>query len=170
MLKKIKGTNISVKSLRPSTFSNQLSEHSTLRFESDPFNLQTQELLHSLKSDDPGEIRWLQSLRPEKCLTHPSEAFTQGIKKLRPAIHFNSYDGKLVRKQRLKRQKAQLAAYEARRKAQVVPTIGMKTALNPHKIPTDGQLAATSVKKRRKGKKEASASIVKKKSKIGRSL
>jgi hypothetical protein len=106
------------------------------------FTERTLALMHSIDADDNNELSWMKTLRPARSLIHPAEAFLQGIKKLRPALHFNTFDeSKLASRRSAKRQKEKRAALK-RRDERMVPTVAMK-AVNLKKIPRTGGHATT---------------------------
>lgn len=121
-------------------------------------------LLHSIAADDATEVLWFnRNLRPSKNLIHPSEIFLQGIKTLRPAAVFNTFDLKKSKLRRLaKQQKDKMKALE-RRKKEVAPTAAFRAAIDPHKVPRTGGHATaeetrlfsrgTSKKQKKAGKK-----------------
>lgn len=123
--RQISGTNIRVKAVEAPASSHQ------------SFTDRTLALMHSIEPDDRNEVAWMQTLRPERSLIHPAEAFLQGIKKLRPALHFNTFDEtKLASRRAAKRQKENRAANK-RREARMAPTAAMKS-VNLKKIPRTG--------------------------------
>nr|CCC92851.1 conserved hypothetical protein [Trypanosoma congolense IL3000] len=96
-------------------------------------------LLHAIEADDEGEVKWWDAaLRPKANLVNPSVAFLRGIKTLRPATHFNTFDLKKSRLRRLEKQKKDRERYLARREREIAPTAAMKASLNPHKVPRTG--------------------------------
>ncbi|KAG8345793.1 hypothetical protein ERJ75_001753000 [Trypanosoma vivax] len=98
-----------------------------------------QALLHTIAADDQNEVAWWNNtLRPANNLTHPAEAYLQGIKALRPAARFNTFDVKKVRLRRLVRQERERQRFLERRKKEVAPTVAMKASANPHKVPRAG--------------------------------
>lgn len=116
--KQIKGTNIVVEHVAPSSNGS---------------------LLCQIGNDDQTELEWYhQTLRPVKNLTHPSEAFLQSIKALRPAAVFNTFDQKKAKLRRLVKQKKDQKKALERRKKEVAPTAAFKASVNPHKIPRVG--------------------------------
>ncbi|EPY31004.1 hypothetical protein STCU_03699 [Strigomonas culicis] len=116
--KRIKGTNIVV-------------QKSAADDISDPF-LAT---LNTIQPDDQTEILWWsRTLRPERNLIHPAEAFLQGIKELRPAPVFNTFDVKKAKMRRMVKQERDRKTFLARRQAAVAPTAAYRAAMNPHKL------------------------------------
>ncbi|ORC85447.1 uncharacterized protein TM35_000351910 [Trypanosoma theileri] len=96
-------------------------------------------LMYSIAADDQEEVMWWNNtLRPERNLTHPSDAFLQGIKALRPAACFNTFDIQKARLRRLVKQEKDKRKFLIRRKKEVAPTAAMKASLNPHKVPRTG--------------------------------
>lgn len=101
------------------------------------FNDRTLALMHAIDTDVREELDWMKTLRPARSLIHPAEAFLQGIKKLRPALHFNTFDeSKLASRRASKRQKEKRAALK-RRDERMAPTAAMK-AVNLKKTPRTG--------------------------------
>ncbi|KAK7198300.1 hypothetical protein NESM_000787500 [Novymonas esmeraldas] len=99
-------------------------------------------LLHSIHADDETELRWFHSaLRPERNLIHPADAFLHGIKALRPATVFNTFDVKKAKLRRLTKHEKDKATAMTRRKKEVAPTAAYKAAVNPHKTPRTGGAA-----------------------------
>lgn len=105
-------------------------------------------LLYSISADDETELRWFHNtLRPERNLVHPSDAFLQGIKALRPAAVFNTFDVKKAKLRRLTKHEMDKASALQRRKKEMAPTAVYKAAVNPHKTPrTGGQAPADEVR------------------------
>eukprot|EP00796_Vickermania_ingenoplastis_P010675 gene10675-7419_t len=96
-------------------------------------------LLHSIANDDQAEVQWYQkNLRPARNLVHPSEAFIQGIKALRPAAVFNTFDIKKAKLRRLTKQQKDKRKAMDRRKKEIAPTAAFKASINPHKTPRVG--------------------------------
>ncbi|CAM41516.1 conserved hypothetical protein [Leishmania braziliensis MHOM/BR/75/M2904] len=99
-------------------------------------------LLYSIHADDETELRWLHNtLRPERNLVHPSDAFLRGIKTLHPAAIFNTFDVKKAKLRRLTKHERDKATAMKRRKEEVAPTAAYKAAVNPHKTPRTGGAA-----------------------------
>lgn len=164
-VKRIAGTNIVAKRLED---------------RSSDANEEKVRLLRLLQSDDPREMAWLAQQRPEPRLQNAAEAFLQGVKKLRPAINFNTFDAKKARSTRRRKQEQHEEATKERRAKRITPTVAMKAALNPRRVPGDTALA-TDVdplpqprQSKKKLKKKASAgaatSAPSKKKKLGRTL
>lgn len=105
-------------------------------------------LLYSIGADDETELRWFHNtLRPERNLVHPSDAFLHGIKNLRPAAVFNTFDVKKAKLRRLTKHEKDKATAMQRRKKEMAPTAAYKAAVNPHKTPrTGGQAPAEEVR------------------------
>lgn len=120
--------------------------------EADAANVAALERLRALRPDDAAERRWLASLRPDKNLCEPAEAFAQGVKQLRPALRFHTFDAAKARARRREVQETQRAVFAARRAAQVAPTVAMKSALDPHKVMPDRGAAARARAKARGAK------------------
>jgi hypothetical protein len=106
--------------------------------ESSQANLDRIRFLYDLLPDDEGEAAWLGNLRPQRCLVHPSEAFAQGIKLLRPAIQFNTFDAKKAKERRREHEAQARATYEKKKASQMVPGVGLLNAPNARKIGADG--------------------------------
>ncbi|EPY39311.1 hypothetical protein AGDE_04617 [Angomonas deanei] len=101
-------------------------------------------LLHAIADDDKTEILWFtRTLRPERNLIHPAEAFLQGIKELRPAPVFNTFNVKKAKERRLIKQEYDRKKHLERRKAAVAPTAAFKDALNPRKLPRNYHTSET---------------------------
>lgn len=115
----IKGTNIEVRALQTP------EDHEN-------FTEKTIALLKSIDADDRTEELWLRTLRPERSLIHPAEAFLQGIKKLRPALDFNTFDLNKAKKRRVAKRERDQAVAQKRRDAKMVPTAAMR-AINARK-------------------------------------
>ncbi|KAG5507866.1 hypothetical protein JIQ42_07157 [Leishmania sp. Namibia] len=99
-------------------------------------------LLYSIHADDETELRWFHNtLRPERNLIHPSDAFLHGIKELHPAAVFNTFDLKKAKLRRLTKHEKDKATAMKRRKKEVAPTAAYKAAVNPHKTPRTGGAA-----------------------------
>lgn len=93
-------------------------------------------LLNSILNDDLTELKWFhKTLRPERNLVHPSEAFLHSIKALRPAVVFNTFDIKKAKLRRLTKQQKDKKKALARRMKEVAPTAAFKASINPHKTP-----------------------------------
>ncbi|CBH14318.1 uncharacterized protein TEOVI_000767600 [Trypanosoma equiperdum] len=121
--KLIKGTNIIVKNV------SLIDKH-----RNDP-----QALLHSIEADDAVELRWWRNaLRPEANLIEPAVAYLQGIKVIRPATNFNTFDIKKARLRRLEKQEIERKKCLERRKRDVAPTAAMKASANPYRVPRSG--------------------------------
>ncbi|KPI83325.1 hypothetical protein ABL78_7646 [Leptomonas seymouri] len=114
-------------------------------------------LLYSISADDETELRWFHNaLRPERNLVHPSDAFLQGIKALRPAAIFNTFDVKKARLRRLTKHERDKATAMKRRKEEMAPTAAYKAAVNPHKTPrTGGQAPVEEVRVLSRGMSQA---------------
>ncbi|CBZ23268.1 conserved hypothetical protein [Leishmania mexicana MHOM/GT/2001/U1103] len=99
-------------------------------------------LLYSIHADDETELRWLHNtLRPERNLVHPSDAFLHGIKALQPAAVFNTFDAQKAKLRRLTKYEKDKASAMKRRKEEMAPTAAYKAAVNPHKTPRTGGAA-----------------------------
>jgi len=140
------------------------------------------QLLYAIHPDDENELRWFHAtLRPERNLVHPCDSFLQGIKALRPAAVFNTFDVKKAKLRRLtKHEKDKLSALQ-RHKKEVVPTVAYKASVNPHKTPrTGGAAPVEEVRLLSRGKKKVAGAETdksyfvrwkaKKAGKIGRGL
>lgn len=105
-------------------------------------------LLYAIAADDETELRWFHNtLRPERNLVHPSDAFLQGIKSLRPAAVFNTFDMAKAKLRRMTKHEKDKATALQRRKKEMAPTAAYKAAVNPHKTPrTGGQATAEEVR------------------------
>ncbi|RNF00235.1 uncharacterized protein Tco025E_08849 [Trypanosoma conorhini] len=114
-------------------------------------------MTYAIAADDKSEAAWWQNtLRPERNLTHPSEAFLQGIKALRPSARFNTFDAQKARLRRLVKQEKDKRAWLQRRTREVAPTAAMKASVNPHKVPrTGGHAPAEEVRLLSRGRKPA---------------
>lgn len=96
-------------------------------------------LLHGIAADDATEVLWFnRNLRPSKNLIHPSEGFLQGIKALRPAAVFNTFDLKKSKLRRLAKQHKDKLTATARRRREVAPTAAFRAAIDPRKVPRIG--------------------------------
>lgn len=96
-------------------------------------------LLHSIDNDDATELEWYQrTLRPQRNLVHPSDAFSQSVKALRPAAVFNTFDIKKAKLRRLTKQQTDKKKAMERRKREIAPTAAFKASMNPHKTPRLG--------------------------------
>ncbi|KPA75499.1 hypothetical protein ABB37_08396 [Leptomonas pyrrhocoris] len=96
-------------------------------------------LLYSIGADDETELHWFHNtLRPERNLVHPSDAFLHGIKVLRPAAVFNTFDVKKAKLRRLTKHEKDKITAMTRRKTEMAPTAAYKAAVNPHKTPRTG--------------------------------
>lgn len=117
-------------------------------------------MLNSIANDDLTEIQWFKStLRPQRNLVHPSEAFIQSIKALRPAAIFNTFDIKKAKLRRLAKQNKDKKKALDRRKKEIVPTAAFKASVNPHKIPrTGGHATEDEIRFLSRGKKKKSES------------
>lgn len=74
-------------------------------------------LLSQIRPDDQGEVHWAVKQRPLQNMIHPAEAFNEGIKTLRPAVMFNTYDEGKAKTRRLHNQREQqkrTVAYRAK--------------------------------------------------------
>lgn len=99
-------------------------------------------LLYSIHADDETELRWYHNtLRPERNLVHPADAFLHGVKTLHPAAVFNTFDVKRAKLRRLTKQERDKATALTRRKKEMAPTAAYKAAVNPHKTPRTGGAA-----------------------------
>lgn len=114
-------------------------------------------LLYSIAADDETELRWFHNtFRPERNLVHPSDAFLQGIKALRPAAVFNTFDVKKAKLRRLTKHEKDKASAMVRRKKEMAPTAAYKAAVNPHKTPrTGGQAPVEEVRVLSRGMNKA---------------
>jgi len=93
-------------------------------------------IMCSIEADPVNEAEWFdRTFRPERNLIHPSEAFLHGIKRLSPAIHFNTFNADIARSRRIAKQQQDQASAKKRKAALVAPTVAMKAALNPKKLP-----------------------------------
>ena len=154
----VKGTNIVVESHRKVLVQSQ--RRPIFASEATKQNMRAIGILREIAQDDQDEAQWLDKLRPDKNLIHPSEAFAQGIKRLRPAISFNTYDPKKAKAQRRLRQAKAKEAYEKRRSQRVVPTVGLKNAMNPHKVPHEKAAAKKVLRKGNPKTKVRRSSVV----------
>lgn len=99
-------------------------------------------LLNSILNDDLTELKWFHNtLRPQRNLVHPSEAFLHSIKALRPAVVFNTFDIKKAKLRRLTKQQKEKKKALERRMKEVAPTAAYKASANPHKTPRTGDHA-----------------------------
>lgn len=90
----------------------------------------------SVAADPLDESQWFdRTFRPAKNLVHPAEAFLHGIKRLCPAIHFNTFNAAAAKGRRVAKQQQDQSSAKVRRKAFVAPTAAMKAAINPKKLP-----------------------------------
>ncbi len=122
--KEIKGTNIVVKANRSRTTNSTVNlwiSVPTIRPE-------------DKASKDPSSV-FFDSLRPEKKLIDPSEAFAQATKTLRPAVKFNTYDKKIAKKNRQAKRDLHAQATAKRREERMAPNPALRAALNPKKLP-----------------------------------
>lgn len=122
--KEIKGTNIVVKADRTRTTNQTVNlwlSVPTIRSE-------------DLDSKDPG-AQFFNSLRPEKKLIDPSEAFAQATKTLRPAVKFNTFDKNIAKKNRQAKRDLHSKATAKRREERMAPNPTLRAALNPKKLP-----------------------------------
>lgn len=139
----IQGTNIVVQSLTDAAGSSTghsggiSSSSSTTTFAD-----ASMRLLHTIDRDDPTERKWLETLRPERSLIHPAEAFLQGIKKVRPALDFNTFRMKKSKARRVARREQEQTKALQRRDARMVPTALMRS-INAKKGPKGGTGHAT---------------------------
>ncbi|PBJ72510.1 hypothetical protein BCY84_15527 [Trypanosoma cruzi cruzi] len=117
-------------------------------------------MMYAIAADDKNEVLWWRNtLRPERNLTHPSEAFLQGIKALRPSARFNTFDIEKARLRRLVKQKKDKHRFLERRKREVAPTAAMKASINPHKVPrTGGQAPDEEIRFLSRGRKSSTQS------------
>jgi hypothetical protein len=95
------------------------------------------EALAALQPDDDVELSWINRLRPRRALIAPAEAFSQAVKRLMPALDFNTYDEALAKSRRAERRERQERVTAERRAQQVAPTAAMRAALDPKKLPKD---------------------------------
>jgi hypothetical protein len=94
------------------------------------------EIFCTIKEDPAVEINWVEkTLRPERLLTHPAQAYIEGLKTVRPALHFNTFDAAKARDRRVRKQLQDQASAKQRKAALVAPTAALKAALNPKKLP-----------------------------------
>lgn len=118
-------------------------------------------LLNSILNDDLTELKWFHNtLRPQRNLVHPCEAFLHSIKALRPAGVFNTFDIKKAKLRRLtKQQKDKKKALERRMK-EIAPTAAYKASANPHKTPrTGGHAAEEEIRFLSRGKKSLKTAV-----------
>lgn len=158
VLKAIPGTNIRVQRLVPLADSQQ----------ADP----TQHIIslyESIEQDDTLERSWARTLRPARSLIHPAEAFAQGIKVLRPALVFSTFQADKAKARRLARREREQNVAKQRRAARMTPTAAMKATMNMKKVPrTGGQATAEETRilsRGSKAKKAKTAGGVKKQEK-----
>jgi hypothetical protein len=147
--KAVKGTNIVVKRSIPVLELQDPSERII-------------SLIRSIDADDRQEVLWMRTLRPERNLIRPEEAFLQGIKTLRPAFRFNTFDvNKMNERRNQKRIRDQKIADE-RRRSRMAPTAAIKAVTNPKKLPS-GSSATEEEKKFLLRDKEMKRKALKKK-------
>ncbi|ESL10972.1 hypothetical protein TRSC58_01287 [Trypanosoma rangeli SC58] len=117
-------------------------------------------MMYAISADDKSEaVWWENTLRPERNLTHPSEAFLHGIKALRPSARFNTFDAQKARLRRLVKQEKDKRKWLKRRQKEVAPTAAMKASVNPHKVPrTGGHAPAEEVRLLSRGRKSSKKS------------
>jgi hypothetical protein len=90
--------------------------------------------LRSIEPDDAAELRWIDRLRPLRSLIRPADAFAQGIRRLSPAVDFDTYDAGLARSNRAAKRARQNEVTEERRRARVTPSVMMKNALDARRM------------------------------------
>ena len=137
--RRVKGTNITVQKLTPSGETHQNDLSSLGRKRQRTAVAESNAAMHifcNIHSDPQEEVRWFEkTFRPERMLIHPSEAYLQGLKKLRPALHFNTFDVVKAKGRRVSKQQQDQAAAKKRREALVAPTAALKAALNSKRLP-----------------------------------
>lgn len=94
-------------------------------------------MIKSIDVDDDLEVNWTKTLRPERSLIHPAEAFLQGQKKLRPSLVFSTFDSTKAKSRRAARRVKEQTKALHRRTEKMAPTAAMK-AVNLRKIPKTG--------------------------------
>lgn len=141
----IKGTNIVVQTLEPSS-----SAHAS-------FEDRSIAMLNSIDRDDATEVQWLRTLRPERSLIHPAEAFLQGIKKLRPALDFNTFDMKKSKARRATRRTQEQAKALKRREERLVPTSAMRAINSKRGTRSGGHATSDEVRLLSRGKENQRA-------------
>jgi hypothetical protein len=96
--------------------------------------------LRSLAPDDVIESSWVDRLRPLRALIAPTDAFAQGIKRVGPAINFNTYDATLAKSRRAARRERQQQVTDSRRSATIVSPVALKAPMDPKKLPKESHL------------------------------
>jgi hypothetical protein len=99
------------------------------------------EALATLGPDDEVELSWIDRLRPRRNLIAPAEAFAQAVKRLMPAVDFNTYDEQRAKSRRAELRERQERVTEERRAQRLLPTAAMRSALDPRKLPKDNGAA-----------------------------
>jgi hypothetical protein len=94
-------------------------------------------LWNSVGRDDEADAAWFKTLRPRHMLVDPAEAFNLGVKLLRPAIQFATFDAALAKRRRAQRRAKHAEATEANKAARLAPPKALKAALNPKKLPPE---------------------------------
>ena len=145
--KAVKGTNIRVESLGADVHTAGLV-HAVRRGATGPGVdacvarlVKARSALAELPADDDVELSWIDRLRPRRALIAPAEAFAQTVKRLMPAVDFNTYDEEMAKSRRAERRERQEEVTKARRAADMVPSVGLKTALDPRKLAKDNGMA-----------------------------
>ena len=148
--RRVRGTNITVQKLAPTvpqhgeTIATGVADQERrINASAVAANNIAMNIFCSIHSDPQEELRWFdKTFRPERLLIHPSEAYLQGLKKLRPALHFNTFEVAKAKGRRVAKQQQDQAAAKKRREALVAPTAALKAVQNPKRLPPGS--AATS--------------------------
>jgi hypothetical protein len=136
----VRGTNITVQKLTPSL---KNTASSAAAVSGQAASSTAMHIFCSVHEDPSDELKWHEkTLRPERLLVHPSEAFVEGLKKVRPALHFNTFDSAKAKERRVQKQKQDQANAKERRAALVAPTAALKVALNPKRLPPGSSATA----------------------------
>ena len=124
--RRIRGTNITVQADNTLTASDTVNRWLTVQ----TYNPRSHNSSGFDKVND-----FLQSLRPDKKLIDPTEAFVQATKTLRPAVRFNTYDKDIARKNRQAKREKHAKATARNREERMAPNPTLRAALNPKKLP-----------------------------------
>ncbi len=116
------------------------------------------EIFCSIQRDPSDALQWLeQTLRPQRNLVRPSEAYVQGLKVVRPALHFNTFNAEKAKCRRVDKQRKDQSNATQRRKAMMAPTAALKAALNPKRLPPGSQATPAENRLLMKGEKNKRA-------------